>query len=97
MSKKGPTAKRKYITITVPQKHKIINRFESGESEIVVMSLYNIWSSAVYDVKKQKHRLWSFKASIESLNGFLKRQALEEPKLAQMTRCCISGLQQCVL
>jgi hypothetical protein len=42
MSKKGPTAKRKYITITVPQKHKIINRFESGESEIVVMSLYNI-------------------------------------------------------
>ena len=65
MSKRGPTAKRKYVTITVPQKHKIISRLESDESESVVMSLYNIWSSTVYDVKKQKHHLWSFIASIE--------------------------------
>jgi hypothetical protein len=65
----------------VPQKHEIISRLESGESRSVIMSLYNIWSSTLYNVKKQKHQLWSFIVSIESLKGFLKGQTLEEPKL----------------
>jgi hypothetical protein len=42
MNKKDHTAKRKYVTVTVPQKHEIISRLESGESRSVIMSLYNI-------------------------------------------------------
>jgi hypothetical protein len=41
-NKKAPTAKKKYVTITVPQKREIISRLEGGESRSVVMSLYNI-------------------------------------------------------
>jgi hypothetical protein len=42
MSKRGPTAKRKCVTMTVHQKHKIISRLESGENGSIVMSLYNV-------------------------------------------------------
>jgi hypothetical protein len=41
LNKQGPTARRKYITITVPQKREI-SRLECSESGNVVMSLYNI-------------------------------------------------------
>jgi hypothetical protein len=42
MNEKGPIAKRKYVSITMPQKREIISRLESSESGSVVMSLYNI-------------------------------------------------------
>jgi hypothetical protein len=54
MSKQGTAGKRKHVTLTVPQKLETTRRLESGESQKVIMALYNIGLSAVYDVKKQR-------------------------------------------
>jgi len=40
--------------LTVPQKLETARRFESGESQKVIMALYNIGLSTVCDIKKQK-------------------------------------------
>jgi hypothetical protein len=42
MNKQGTGSKRKHVTVTVPQKHAIINRLESGENHGEVMGSYSI-------------------------------------------------------
>jgi hypothetical protein len=86
MSKQGTAVKRKHITLTIPQKLEIISRLESGESRSVVMAAYNIGSSTIYDIRKQKDQLRSFLASSENVKGLLKRQTLKQPKLAQLDK-----------
>jgi DDE superfamily endonuclease./Tc5 transposase DNA-binding domain./CENP-B N-terminal DNA-binding domain. len=86
MSKQGTAGKRKHVTLTIPQKLEIINRLESGESRSVVMAAYNIGSSTIYDIRKQKDQLRSFLASSENVKDLLKRQTLKQPKLAQLDK-----------
>jgi hypothetical protein len=54
MIKQGTAAKRKQVSITVPQKLEVIRRIECGEMQREVMAPYNFGSSSIYDVKKQK-------------------------------------------
>jgi len=54
MSKQGTAGKRKLVTLTVPQKLETTRRLESGESQKVIMALYNIGLSTVCDIKKQR-------------------------------------------
>jgi len=86
MSKQGAAGKRKHVTLTIPQKLEIIRRLESGESRSVVMAAYNIGSSTIYDIRKQKDQLRLFLASSENVKGLLKRQTLKQPKLAQLDK-----------
>jgi hypothetical protein len=54
MSQKGTAGKRKRVTVTFPWTVETTTRLESGESQKVVMALYNIGLSTLCDVKKQK-------------------------------------------
>jgi len=45
-----PAGKRKYITLKIPQKPEIIKRLESGKSQSVVMTLYDVGSLTVCDI-----------------------------------------------
>jgi hypothetical protein len=56
MSKQG-TAKKKHVTLMIPQKLEIIRNFESGKSQSVVTASHNTGSSTIYDIKKQKDQL----------------------------------------
>jgi len=49
MSKQGTAGKRKYITVTSPQKIVTIRRFESDKSQSVIMASYTIGSLNIYD------------------------------------------------
>ncbi|XP_075693735.1 large ribosomal subunit protein uL23m isoform X1 [Rhinoderma darwinii] len=82
----GPSAKRKHVTLTIPQKLEIIRRLESGESRASIMEEFNIGSSTIYDIKKRKDQLCSFVASSETMKGLMKRQTLKQPKLAQLDK-----------
>ena len=63
---------RKHTTLTPLQKLEIIRRHESGKSWGMVLAAYNIRSSTVYDIKKQRNKLWSFVASSENMLGLFK-------------------------
>jgi hypothetical protein len=56
MSKQGTAGKRKHVTL-IPQKLETCRRLESGLSCIVIVAAYDIGSSAVYDIQKQKDQL----------------------------------------
>ena len=52
--------KRKHVTLTLNQKLEIIKRLEKGENRNVLMNEFNIGSSTIYDIKKQKDELMKF-------------------------------------
>jgi hypothetical protein len=87
---KVPADKRKYITLTIPQKLEIIRRLTNGNSQKEVLASYNTSSSTSYDIKKWKIQFILFMASGESLKDISKQQSLKEPKLAQMHKVCKS-------
>ena len=51
INKPCPAGKRKYITLKIPHKFEIIKKLESGDSQSVVMTLYDVGSVAVCDIK----------------------------------------------
>jgi len=57
MRRKGTTGKQKHVTLTTPQKPKVIRRLESGKSLNVVHGAYNARKSTIYDIMKQKNQL----------------------------------------
>jgi hypothetical protein len=68
-SKQGTAGKRKHVTLMIPQILEIIRRPESGKSQSVVQAAYNIGSSTIYDIIKQKDLLQSSVASSEIVMG----------------------------
>jgi hypothetical protein len=80
MSKQGTFGKRKHITLTILQKLETIRWLECGRSRSIVMASYNIGSSTIYGISKQKGQLRSFLAPSESAKALFKQQ----PILAQM-------------
>ena len=50
------------------------------------MASYNIGSSTVYNIRKQKDQLWSFMATSESAKGLFKWQTLKEPQIAELDK-----------
>jgi len=58
MASEGPqinkpcsAGQRKYITLKISQKLEIIKRLESGNSQSVAVTLYDVGSLTVYDIK----------------------------------------------
>ena len=54
LSKEGTVGRRKCVTLAVPQRLETARRLESGESQKVIMALYNIGLSTVCDIKKRQ-------------------------------------------
>jgi len=52
--KQGTAVKSKHVTLRMPQKLKIIRRCESGKRQREVMASYNMGSSTIYDVKRDR-------------------------------------------
>lgn len=62
MNKQGAASKRKQVTLMILQKLETIWRLKSGESQRGVTASYNIGSSPIYEIMKQKdqlHFLWN--------------------------------------
>ncbi|XP_042910039.1 jerky protein homolog [Parasteatoda tepidariorum] len=74
--------KRKHVTLTLNQKLEIIKQLEKGNRN-VLMNEFNIGSSTIYDIKKQKDELIKF--AYQSITEKLaSRQMLKKPKLEQL-------------
>ena len=54
MCKQGTAGQRKHINLMIAQKLERIWKLESVENQREVMALYNIGSSTICDIKKQK-------------------------------------------
>jgi len=54
MCKQGTADQRKHINLMIAEKLERIRKLESGENQREVMTLYNIGSSTVCDIEKQK-------------------------------------------
>ncbi|XP_035212156.1 jerky protein homolog [Stegodyphus dumicola] len=76
--------KRKHITLTLNQKLEIIKRLEKGENRNVLMNQFNIGSSTIYDIKKQKDELMKFASQSVTTEKLASRQTLKKPKLEQL-------------
>ena len=57
MNKQGAASKREKVILMIPQKLETIWRLKSGESQREVTTSYNIVSSPIYEIKKQKDQL----------------------------------------
>lgn len=75
------TNKRKHVTLTIQQKLEIINRLEKGENRNFIMRDFNIGSSTIYDIKKQKEELKKFAAEAVTAKNTESRHTLKKPKL----------------
>uniref|UniRef100_K7F827 HTH CENPB-type domain-containing protein n=1 Tax=Pelodiscus sinensis TaxID=13735 RepID=K7F827_PELSI len=80
------TLKRKHITLTLNQKLEIIKMLERGINRNVIMSKFNVGSSTIYDIKKQKKKQnRAFVAESEAPTKRTElRQTLKMPKMAQL-------------
>lgn len=76
--------KRKHVTLTLNQKLEIIKRLEKGENRNVLMNEFNIGSSTIYDIKKQKDELMKFASQSVTTEKLASRQTLKKPKLEQL-------------
>lgn len=83
-SKEFAAAKRKHVTLSLQQKLDIITRLEKGENRNSIMSEFNIGSSTIYDIKKQKDKLREFVAQSVTSKSIDTRQTLKKPKLDQL-------------
>jgi len=54
MCKQGTADQRKHINLKIAEKLERIRKLESGENQREVMVLYNIGSSTICDIEKQK-------------------------------------------
>lgn len=62
----------------------IIKRLEKGENRNVLMNEFNIGSSILYDIKKQKDYLMRFAGQSVTANKLASRQLLKKPKLEEL-------------
>ncbi|KFM65526.1 Jerky protein, partial [Stegodyphus mimosarum] len=76
--------KRKHVTLTLNQKLEIIKRLEKGENRNVLMNEFNIGSSTIYDIKKQKDELMKFASQSVTTEKLASRKTLKKPKLEQL-------------
>ncbi|GBN63782.1 Jerky [Araneus ventricosus] len=76
--------KRKRVTLTLNQKLEIIKRLEKGENRNILMNEFNIGSSTIYDIKKQKDELMKFASQSVTTEKLASRQTLKKPKLEQL-------------
>lgn len=76
--------KRKHVTLTINQKLEIIKRLEKGENKNILMNEFNVGSSTIYDIKKQKDELMKFASQSATTEKLSSRQTLKKPKLEQL-------------
>ncbi|GBM57218.1 Jerky [Araneus ventricosus] len=76
--------KRKHVTLTLNQKLEIIKRLEKGDNRNILMNEFNIGSSTIYDIKKQKDELMKFASQSVTTEKLASRQTLKKPKLEQL-------------
>lgn len=65
------------MALSIQQKLKIIEQFEKGENCNSIMSEYNISSTTIYGIKKQKLQSQSFVLQSASVKNLESRQTLK--------------------
>ncbi len=82
-----PSEKRKRLVLTIKQKLEIVKRLEKGESRSKIMYEFNVSSSTLYDLKKQKDKLLEFMSNSEGpTKKFVQRKTLKQPKFSELDK-----------
>lgn len=76
--------KRKRVSLTLNQKLEIIKRLEKGENRNILIHEFNIGSSTLYDIKKQKDDLMKYVSQTVTTEKLAIRHTLKKPKLNQL-------------
>uniref|UniRef100_A0A8C3S8B1 HTH psq-type domain-containing protein n=1 Tax=Chelydra serpentina TaxID=8475 RepID=A0A8C3S8B1_CHESE len=79
----GNAAKCKHVSISIQQNVELLQKLEKGTLVRALCEFYNVGSSTVYDLKKQKNQILKFLAKIslndgKSLTTFRKEFNLED-------------------
>uniref|UniRef100_UPI00398E593B jerky protein-like n=1 Tax=Pristiophorus japonicus TaxID=55135 RepID=UPI00398E593B len=78
------STKRKQKVLSIQQKLEMIKKSEAGRSMRTLMDEYEVGSSTIYDIKKQKKDLESFTNTSESSVKAMSRKNLRKPKLDKL-------------
>ncbi|XP_048385233.2 LOW QUALITY PROTEIN: jerky protein homolog [Stegostoma tigrinum] len=82
MASKKSAAKRKHVTLTISEKIEIINKLDKGSSVKSLCEAYGVGVSTIYDIKKQREKLFKFCAESDTVKGINERRMLHRAKSA---------------
>ncbi|XP_064410276.1 jerky protein homolog [Latimeria chalumnae] len=80
----GNAGKRKHVSLSILQKVELLKKLDKGTSVRALCELYNVGSSTVYDLKKQKDKIMKFFADSESKKVMTARKTLKEGKSSNL-------------
>ena len=81
--------KREHMTVSVQQKVDLLRKLDKGVSVRTLCQQYNIGSSTVYDIKKQKNQLLKFSSESDSKKSMEVRKTLREGKSSDLDSALI--------
>ena len=81
--------KHKHMTISVQQKMDLLRKLDKDVSVRTLCQQYNIGSSTVYDIKKQKNELLKFYSESDSKKSMDVRKTLKERKSSDLDSALI--------
>ncbi|XP_072426251.1 transcription termination factor 3, mitochondrial isoform X1 [Chiloscyllium punctatum] len=82
MASKKSTAKRKRVALTILEKVEIINKLDQGSSVKTLCEAYGVGITTIYDIKKQREKLFKFCAESDTVQGISERKMLRRAKSA---------------
>ncbi|XP_053671705.1 jerky protein homolog-like [Anopheles nili] len=82
-------AKRKKYVLTLQQKLALINRFESGETVLLLAREYNIGSQTVRDIIKQKKKIREFLVLCNGKTAQMKRKSMKMSSFEELDSAMI--------
>ncbi|XP_041045228.1 tigger transposable element-derived protein 2-like [Carcharodon carcharias] len=82
MTSKKSAAKRKHVTLTISEKVEIIKKLDKGASVKNLCEVYGVGLSTIYDIRKQREKLFKFCAESDTVEGISERRTLHSAKSA---------------
>ncbi|XP_072324184.1 jerky protein homolog [Scyliorhinus torazame] len=82
MTSKKNATKRKHVTLTISEKVEIIKKLDKGASVKSLCEVYGVGLSTIYDIRKQREKLFKFCAESDTVEGISERRTLHSAKSA---------------
>lgn len=87
--------KRKRVTVTIQQKLDIIEKLEKGVKTKHIAAEYNLGSSTIHDIKKNKEKLLKFSSQMaNSIIGIDQRHSMRESPFALLDKAVLHWFNQ---
>ena len=93
--KKKCGIKRKHHTLSIAKKVEILKKLSNGVSVRTICETYEIGTSTVYDIKKQKEKLLKFFSDSESKKQLFLKKSVTHGKSSELDQVLITWFNLC--